>query len=104
MAGTCYVWLQCADLGTSLTKAQASGQQIEALLVLANQDYQIKTWQTALLAWAVVALAILFNTFLYRKLPIIEGLMMLMHVFGFFAFIVVLWSVSEARMIQNPTY
>lgn len=77
LAGTCY----------------ASGQQIQAILVLANPSYTIQTWQTALLAWAIVILAILFNTVLFRRLPIIEGCVMILHVFGFFAFIIVLWYV-----------
>ena len=75
LAGTCY----------------ASGQQVQAIIVLANPNYTIHTWQTALLAWAVVVTAIFFNTVMFRKLPMIEGIVMIAHVFGFCAFIVVLW-------------
>lgn len=75
LAGTCY----------------ASGQQVQAIIVLANPNYKIHTWQTALLAWAVVVTAIFFNTVMFRKLPIIEGIVMIAHVLGFCAFIVVLW-------------
>ncbi|KAK3073974.1 hypothetical protein LTR53_003978 [Teratosphaeriaceae sp. CCFEE 6253] len=75
LAGTCY----------------AAGQQIQAIIVLSKPAYAIQSWQTALLAMAVVIVAVLFNTLLYRKLPIIEGIVMIIHVFGFFAFVVVLW-------------
>ncbi|KAK3670520.1 hypothetical protein LTR78_009624 [Recurvomyces mirabilis] len=75
LAGTCY----------------AAGQQVEAIIVLANPNYTIQTWQTALLALAIVLVAIMFNTVLYRKLPLVEGIVMIVHVFGFFAIIVVLW-------------
>ena len=75
LAGTCY----------------AAGQQVEAIIVLANPNYSIHTWQTALLAWAVVILAIFVNTVMFRKLPMLEGIIMFAHVFGFCAFVVVLW-------------
>ena len=75
LAGTCY----------------AAGQQVEAIIVLANPNYTIHTWQTSLLAWAVVIIAIFVNTVMFRKLPMLEGIAMLAHVSGFCAFIVVLW-------------
>jgi len=78
LAGTCF----------------ASAQQVEAIIVLSNPNYAIQGWQTALLAWAVVLMAIIANTVLFRKLPIIEGIVMFAHVFGFFAFIIVLWYVE----------
>lgn len=77
LAGTCY----------------AAGQQVQAIIVLANPIYTIHTWQTALLAWAVVIISIFFNTVMFRKLPVLEGIVMFAHVFGFCAFIVVLWYV-----------
>ncbi|KAK0974843.1 hypothetical protein LTR54_016981 [Friedmanniomyces endolithicus] len=75
LAGTCY----------------AAGQQVQAIIVLANTQFAIQTWETALLAIAVVVVAVGFNTVLYRKLPIVEGIVMIVHVFGFFAFVIVLW-------------
>ncbi|KAL8628682.1 hypothetical protein Q9189_005630 [Teloschistes chrysophthalmus] len=74
LAGTCY----------------ATGQQIQAIIVLANSKYTIHTWQTALLAWAVVIMAIFFNTVMFQKLPLLEGILVFAHVLGFCAFIVVL--------------
>ena len=82
LAGTCY----------------AAGQQIQAVIVLADANYTIHTWQTALLAWAVVVIAIFFNTVMFRRLPIIEGILMFGHVFGFCAFIVVLWYVQFVKV------
>ena len=38
--------------------------------------------------------AILWNTILVRKLPLLEGIIIFLHVFGFFAFLVVLWVMS----------
>ena len=85
LAGTCY----------------ASGQQIQAIIVLARSDYQIQNWQTAMLAWAVVLLAVFANTVLIRKLPAIEKAFMCLHVLGFFAFIIVLWYVYGRQESSN---
>ncbi len=71
----------------------AAGQQVQAIIVLANPNYTIHTWQTALLACAVIIIAVFFNTVLFRKLPILEGILIFAHVFGFCAFVVVLWYV-----------
>lgn len=40
---------------------------------------------------AYVLSAISFNTFAIGKLPILEGLAVVVHIFGFFAFIVIMW-------------
>lgn len=43
---------------------------------------------------AVVTVAILFNTFFAKKLPMIEGLILVLHLFGFFAILIPLWVFS----------
>ncbi|KAL1645963.1 hypothetical protein SLS61_008074 [Didymella pomorum] len=48
-------------------------------------------WHSTLLAIGVTTVAILCNTVLVRKLPLLEGFGLVLHVFGFFAFVVVLW-------------
>lgn len=40
---------------------------------------------------AIVLLAIFFNTSAIGKLPVLEGLAVIFHIFGFFAFIVIIW-------------
>lgn len=42
-------------------------------------------------SWAILLLCIFANTVLFRKLPLLEGAVTVLHVLGFFAFIVVLW-------------
>lgn len=51
---------------------------------------------------AFVTAAISFNTFLIGKLPVLEGLAIMLHVFGFFAFIVIFW-VMGPRAAAGPT-
>lgn len=52
---------------------------------------------------AFVTGAISFNTFLIGKLPVLEGLAIVLHVFGFFAFIVIFW-VMGPRAAAEPTF
>lgn len=52
---------------------------------------------------AIVLAAISFNTFAIGKLPILEGLAVVLHVFGFFAFIIILW-VMGPRAAAEPTF
>ena len=40
---------------------------------------------------AVISFAIIFNTGLAKKLPLIEGLILLIHIVGLFATVVPLW-------------
>lgn len=71
--------------------AYVGAQQVLALISICNRDYVIQGWHGALLTIGFVLAAIWFNTSAIGKLPILEGLAVVLHIFGFFAFIIVLW-------------
>lgn len=71
--------------------AFAVANQLTALIALNRPSYVIQGWHSTLLAIGVTSLAIICNTVLVRKLPLLEGFGLVLHVFGFFAFVVVLW-------------
>ena len=50
--------------------------------------YAPKPWHATLMIIAVAAVAILFNTFFAKRLPLIEGVILIIHVFGFFGILV----------------
>ena len=77
---------------------QVSAQLIEAVIVLANPNYAPAGWQTAMLAWGALGVAMFANTVLFRKLPLVEGIIMFVHVFGFFAVVIVLWYVPKSKV------
>ena len=60
-------------------------------MALSSPSYVIKGWHTTLFSIAIAAFAILWNTILIRKLPLIEGIGFALHISGFFAFVIVLW-------------
>ncbi|OCK79331.1 amino acid transporter [Lepidopterella palustris CBS 459.81] len=69
----------------------ATAQQIEGLIALNHPTYTIQGWHGALLSIGITAFCIFFNTVLARRLPLFEGIVVVLHIFGFFAFLVVLW-------------
>ncbi|KAF2172080.1 hypothetical protein M409DRAFT_62895 [Zasmidium cellare ATCC 36951] len=73
------------------TVAYIGGGQLLALISVCDESYEIKGWHQALMTMAFVTLAISFNTFAIGKLPILEGLAVVLHIFGFFAFLIIMW-------------
>ncbi|GAB7350015.1 hypothetical protein MBLNU459_g0689t1 [Dothideomycetes sp. NU459] len=65
---------------------------VQGLVLLVYPDADIGTaWQTSLMIFAFLFITFGFNIFLSHKLPLAEGLVLVLHVLGFFAFLIVLW-------------
>ncbi|KAF2004743.1 amino acid transporter [Amniculicola lignicola CBS 123094] len=71
--------------------AYLAGGQIQGLIVINNPEYVPERWHATLLVIAVASFSIIFNTLLARKLPLIEGVVLVLHIFGFFAIFITLW-------------
>ncbi|OQE26195.1 hypothetical protein PENFLA_c007G04123 [Penicillium flavigenum] len=56
--------------------------------------YTYERWHVTLLVIAVAMVALMFNTFLAQKLPLIEGIILIVHCFGFFGILIPLWVLS----------
>lgn len=74
---------------TSIAFLAAS--QIQSLLVINTAPYSFQQWHGTLLIIAISFFAIIFNTYLAKRLPLIEGCILVLHVCGFFAILVPLW-------------
>ena len=73
MAGTAYV----------------AGTLIQGLLILNYPNtYDYQTWHGTLLFYAVLAFALIINTYVGRLLPQIESMMLFFHVLGFLAILI----------------
>ena len=68
-----------------------AGTEIQGLIVLNHANYVPQRWHGSLIAIALVLISFFFNTILSRNLPSIEGLILVLHIFGFFAILVPLW-------------
>jgi choline transport protein len=84
--------------GIAITAFLAGGQ-IQGLLILNNPNYVPERWHGTLLIIAVATFAIVFNTLLARKLPLVEGIVLVLHIFGFFAVFITMWVLGP----RSPT-
>lgn len=78
----------------SANTALLAGQQIQGLLILNYPSYVYERWHTTLLTFAVGTFSLFFNTFLAKHLPLVEGVVLFVHIFGFFAILAVLWALG----------
>jgi choline transport protein len=59
--------------------------------VLNDASYIPERWHCTLLIIAIATFSIIFNTLLARKLPLLEGIILVLHLFGFFAILITMW-------------
>ncbi|KAJ5710387.1 hypothetical protein N7488_004543 [Penicillium malachiteum] len=78
---------QCAIVSI----AYLAGTIIQGLIVLNYPDYDFQRWHGTMLVIGISTFSILFNTFLAKNLPFVEGLILIIHVLGLFAIIIPLW-------------
>ena len=68
------------------------GTVIQGLIVLDNMNtYTFERWHGTLLVIAIVALCIIFNSVLAKKLPFVESGVLVFHILGFFGVLIPLW-------------
>src|SRR5271154_3827037 len=92
-------WISVLGWQTGLASlAFLAGTMIQGLLVLDNPDYVFENWHGTLLVIAITAFCIIFNTFLAKKLPMVEGMVLIIHIVGFFAVLIPLWILAP----RNP--
>ncbi|KAH6870177.1 amino acid/polyamine transporter I [Alternaria rosae] len=85
-------WLCVLGWQTGIASiAFLAGGQVQGLIILNNPNYVPERWHGTLLVIAVATFSILFNTLLARKLPLVEGIVLVLHIFGFFAIFITMW-------------
>jgi len=65
-----------------------AGQMIQGLVVLNFPNYAPEPWQTTLIFYAVMAFALFVNTYLASQLPVVEGMILIVHLLGFLAILI----------------
>jgi len=65
-----------------------SAQMIQGMIVLNHPDYTPTRWQGTLIFYGVIAFIVFINTYLARWLPKIGGLVLCVHILGFFAILI----------------
>lgn len=66
---------------------------IQDMILLVSPEASIASlWKTTLIVFLFVFLTVAFNVFFAQQLPLAEGIVLAVHIFGFFAFML---TVSE---------
>ena len=68
---------------------------IQGLIVLTNPSYEPKFYHSTLLYWAVVVFCLSINIVGGSLLPKFEGLILVLHIIGFFAVLIPLTYLSD---------
>ncbi|RMZ85432.1 hypothetical protein DV737_g752, partial [Chaetothyriales sp. CBS 132003] len=78
------------QVGTTIG-AYVAGTFIQGIIVLNYDNYVYQRWHGTLIAIAITILVAIFNIFMAKHLPLIEGVILVLHIAGFFAVIIPLW-------------
>ena len=82
-------WLSTiAWQATVASSSFLSGTIIQGMLVLNYPNYDFQPYHGTLLLYAVLAIALFFNTFLGKYLPLVESTILAIHVVGVFVILI----------------
>ncbi|KAM0721384.1 hypothetical protein Q7P37_002308 [Cladosporium fusiforme] len=73
------------------TVAYTAAGVLLSMITIYHPSYQQQNWQQSLLMVGVGIIATLMNTYGAKKLPILEGIVLVVQVVGFFCIIITLW-------------
>ena len=75
---------------TLASSAYLTGSLIQGLLILTQPNYVPKNWHATLLFWAIIAFGVIITTAASWLLPKFEGLILIIHIMGFFGIMITL--------------
>ncbi|CAG8950590.1 hypothetical protein HYFRA_00002799, partial [Hymenoscyphus fraxineus] len=82
-------WITLIGWQSGLASVAFLGASIlQGLVVLNHDEYMPTRWQGTLIFYAIIAFIVFVNTYLARWLPKIEGLVLCIHILGFFAVLI----------------
>ncbi|SPJ85034.1 related to GABA transport protein [Fusarium torulosum] len=74
--------------GSVSSSALLTGNMILGMATLNHDGFQPELWQGTLLFWAIFLFAVFINTLVSSVLPKFEGLILILHILGFFAILI----------------
>lgn len=69
----------------------SGSQQFQSIISLTDSTYEPQAWHALFLTIGVLAFSTLTNIYLIHKLPLFEGVMIVLHVMAFMLIVVILW-------------
>ncbi|KAH7021801.1 amino acid permease 2 [Macrophomina phaseolina] len=76
------------------------GTLIQGCAIVAYPDYEPTNWQGTLMVIAVAIIVWVFNVYGAHAMPLLQNLMLIVHVLGFLTIIIVLWVLSPRNTAE----
>ncbi|KAI1419533.1 hypothetical protein F5Y12DRAFT_720605 [Xylaria sp. FL1777] len=73
-----------AELASAAPTAGEQSTIVQGIIVLTNLSYVVRQWHTILIIWAITFFTATLNITTDRTLAKIEGLIVILHLAGFF--------------------
>jgi choline transport protein len=70
------------------SSAYLAGTTLQSTILMLDDGYSPKPYQAVLFSWAVLAFAVIINTVGSKTLAHFEGLILILHILGFFAILI----------------
>lgn len=91
-------WLTLAGWQASVgSGAYLTGTLIQGLLILTRPTYVPQSWHGTLLYWAVMLFGVIINVLAGWLLPKFEGVLLVLHILGFFGIMIPLLTLGPKR-------
>lgn len=74
---------------------------IQGIIAVNNSSYSLPGWHAFLMTLAILLISIAINVFLIRKLPLLEGIMVIIFFCSFGSVIIVLWVKAEKASAKD---
>lgn len=82
--------------------AQMLSSLVIGMVLLARPEAQIgELWHVTLIMFLWLFLMVGFNIFLAQHLPLAEGIVLVLHVFAFFAFLILFWTMANRSPVDQ---
>ncbi|CAG8401060.1 unnamed protein product [Penicillium salamii] len=88
-------WQAGAASGSFLT-----GTIIQGLISVRDPDYEPQNWQGTLFVFAMVLVIYIFNVYASDIMPILNNLLMILHVLSWAVILIVLWAMAPRRSAE----
>jgi choline transport protein len=89
-------WLTVAGWQAGVVgAAYLTATVLQGLVILNHATYVYKAWHATLITWAILLACVFINTVVSRYLPKIEGIILILHILGFFAILIPMVTLAE---------
>ncbi|OTA92037.1 hypothetical protein M434DRAFT_75192 [Hypoxylon sp. CO27-5] len=88
-------WMTLAGWqAATASAAYLTGTVLQSIIIMVRSDYVSQPWQAMLFLWAILAFAVFINTVASKTLSYFEGLVLVLHILGFFGIMIPLVSLA----------